>query len=146
MDRVAPEALSWAPSRAVFLRRVAISGAVTFAVLAVIGLVVARLAGLPMVWLVVAAFGLTLGFMIEDAVRWQAAKYDRWQIDGNLLVHDGPEGRAQIALSEINSVTTTMSGRVLIKLTSGQRMLIRYLPFPFAAAAQIEAARRPITP
>lgn len=99
-----------------------------------------------MLRLILAAFGLTLGFVIEDAVRWQAAKFDRWHIDGNLLAHEGPDGRAQIALSEIDSVSTTLTGRVLIKLASGQRMLIRYLPFPNAAAAQIEAARRPTTP
>lgn len=145
MDRIANDALSWAPSRAIFLRRVALSGAVTFVALAAVGMIVAGMAGLPMIWLVLAAFGLSLGFVMEDAVRWQAAKFDHWQIDGNLLLHDGPEGRAQIALSEINSVKTTMSGRVQIKLTSGQRMLIRYLPFPKAATAQINAARNPIS-
>ena len=77
-------------------------------------------------------------------MRWRNLRTDLWQICGGQLIHDGPDGRAQIPLSEIVSAKPQLGTRVVIKLTSGQRMLMRYLPYAAATAAQIEDARGPL--
>ncbi len=143
MDRIGQQALSWAPSRAVFLRRVVLAGILTFAALAMLGVGVALLTGLSELQMIAAAFSLSLAFAAEDAVNWQNAKDDRWQIDRGLLIHDGPDGRTQIPLTKVAKVRKTWTGRVLITLASGQKVLIRYLPYPRQTAAQIEAACGP---
>lgn len=143
MDRIEDDALAWAPSRAVFLRRVWIRSAATFAGLAIVGGMVALYAGLPVFWALIAAAAISVGFMAEDLVRWQASRLDLWQVHGTLLIHDGPDGRAQIPLTEIVEVTPQWGSRVVVKLRSGQRLLMRYLRYPAETAAQIEAARGP---
>lgn len=141
MDRLTEDGISWAPARAVFLRRVGLTSAVTFVALLAAAIVFSVSFDLPVAWGFLVAATLTLGFVIEDLARWRAARNDRWQISGGHLIHDGAEGRAQIPLTEIASVKTQFGSRVIVKLNSGQRIAMRYLPYAAATASQIDAAR-----
>lgn len=142
MDRLAPEGISWAPSRRVFLRRVLINAVLTcIALMIVIGGFLYWMS-LPMRWGFVGAVFITIGFAIEDILRWRRAKSDLWQIAGGLLIHDGAEGRSQIPLSEINSVTAQIGNRVSVTLITGLTIPMRYLAFPTQIADLINRARR----
>ncbi|KIN62116.1 hypothetical protein Z946_972 [Sulfitobacter noctilucicola] len=143
MDRLTAPDISWGPSRAVFLRRVAITGGATFVALAIVGLIFCYAFALPVSWVFLVALTLTAGFVLEDAFRWRSARSDRWQMSEGYLIHEGPDGIAQVPLSEIVDVKTQFGSRVIVKLRSGQQMAIRYLPFPKATADQIAAARGP---
>lgn len=129
--------------RQVFLRRVAITLLVTFAGLFAVALTFSIYFELPLTWTFLVAATLALGFAIEDIMRWRNVRLDRWQIDTGQLIHDGPDGRASVPLSEIASAKPHFSGRVVITLRSGQRMVMRYLPYPKDTAAQINAATGP---
>jgi hypothetical protein len=122
---------------------VAISTALTFLGLATVALACSVYFGLPRAWGFWGAGVLALGFMIEDLMRWRSLRSDLWQISEGQLIYDGPDGRSQIPLSEIDSARVQLGTRVVIKLASGQRMLMRHLPYAAAAAKQIEAARGP---
>lgn len=143
MDRVSADGLSWAPSRKRFLRRVSITSALTFIALAIVLLLTSRSTGLPIHWALVIALIGTLGFAIEDLMRWRVARGDLWQLSEGQLIHDGPEGRAQVPLSEVASVKVQFGTRVVVKLNSGQRIAMRYLPYPAQTAEQITAAMGP---
>lgn len=146
MDRLTAEGISWAPVRRVFLRRVAINAMLTFIGLAAVAFACSVYFNVPRAWGFLAAGTLASGFLIEDLTRWRTLRHDLWQISEGLLVYDGPDGRSQIALSEIISAKAQFGTRVVIKLVSGQRMLMRHLPYAAATAAQIEAARGPRRP
>jgi hypothetical protein len=143
VDRVTPDGLSWAPSHGVFLRRVMISAIATYVGLVLAGLVANFYVPLPMGWVLLVALILTAGFVLEDVMRWRSTRSDRWQIEAGQLIHEGPDGHAQIPLSEVDRVTTQFGSRVTVKLASGQRIAMRYLAYPAEIAAQIEAARGP---
>ncbi|QFT57576.1 hypothetical protein FIU94_01960 [Sulfitobacter sp. THAF37] len=134
--------LSWAPQRAVFIRRAAINAGVTFVILLALGIALSLFVDLPALWLPPTALLLTAGFLFDDALRWRASKYDRWHLDEGHLIHEGAEGSAQIPLAEIDRVFTRMGGHVVLELTSGQRIAIGNLPFPRKTAEAIDAARR----
>ena len=84
---------------------------------------------------------LTSGFVFDDAVRWRTARYDRWEISGGHLIHDGQDGNARIPLTEIDHAFRRLGSNVVVQLTSGQRIVLRYLPYPAEAADQINAAK-----
>lgn len=134
--------LSWAPKRAVFLRRAAITSMVTFVVLMALGFLLSIYTALPFLWVIPTALLLTAGFLFDDALRWRTSKYDRWHLDGGQLIHEGTDGTAQLPLGEIDRVFTRYGGRVVVELSSGQRIAMGYLPFPKKTAQAIEAARR----
>lgn len=143
MDWIAADGITWAPSRSVFLRRVLLSSVLTFAGLSAVAITFSAFASLPIGWAFTVAFILTLGFVIEDVMRWRNARTDRWQLSEGQLIHDGPDGRSHVPLSEVVSAKHQFGGRVIVKLKSGQRIAIRYLPFPIQTAEQIDAARGP---
>ena len=126
-----------------FLRRVFIISALTFVALAIVLLLVSRSTGLPIHWAFVIALIGTLGFAIEDLMRWRVARGELWQLSEGQLIHDGPEGRAQVPLSDVASVKVQFGTRVVVKLRSGQRIAMRYLPYPAQTAQQIAAAMAP---
>lgn len=136
-----PDIPGWGPSPAVFLRRVVLTSAVTFVALSLMGIAFAAYSALPYIWAVLVALALTLGFVFDDVVRWRSVHSDRWQIQDRHLIHDGDEGRAQIPLSEITTISTQFGSRVILKLASGQRIAMRYLAHAETIANQIEAAR-----
>jgi len=134
--------LSWAPQRAVFLRRAAVTALFTFLALMAVGLLLSFYTDLPFLWVIPTALLLTAGFLFDDALRWRASKYDRWHLEGGHLIHEDGDGTAQLPLSEIDRVFTRFGGRVVVELSSGQRIAIGYLPYPAKTAETIEAARR----
>ena len=132
---------SWTPRKEVFVRRAAVAAAITFGLLVAVGLVVFYLIELPIFWVFPSALFLTIGFLVDDAMRWRAAKYDRWEIEEGHLLHKGLEGPARVPLSEIKRVFTRIGGRVVVEFNSGQRIVMGYLPFPGKTAKAIDAAR-----
>ncbi|MDF3415538.1 hypothetical protein HKX54_13795 [Sulfitobacter sp. M57] len=146
MDRLTADGISWTPSRRVFLRRVGITAVLTFLGLSAIIFAYSFYFTLPDVWIFPSAGVLTLGFVIEDLLRWRNLRNDLWQISEGQLIYDGPDGRAQIPLGEIDSAKVQFGTRVVVKLASGQRILMRYLPYAADTADQIDAARGPRRP
>ncbi len=144
MDRLSIDGISWAPARRIFVRRVMISASITFAALVAVALGFSLYFGLPTGWAFLVALTLTCIFVLEDAMHWRSTRMDRWQIEAGQLIHDGADGRAQVPLSEVAQVHTQFGSRVVITLRSGQRMVLRYLPFPGVVADQIRAARGPV--
>ncbi len=135
------DGLSWAPSKPVFLRRVLILTAITFALLLGLGIGLSYYFDLPLLWVFPTAVVFNLGFIMDDMMRWRTARYDRWQISKGHLLHEGEEGVAQVPLTEIDSAFRRLGSNVVVQLTSGQRIVLRYLPYPAETAAQINAAR-----
>ncbi len=142
MDRLAEDGLSWVPSRRMFLRRVMINASVTFFALLAVAVAFSLWFDLPIGWGFSVALVLTAGFVLEDVMRWRQMRTDLWQVADGHLIHDGVDGRAQIPLSEVADVRLQFGNRVIIKLRSGQRMAMRDLAYPAAAAAQIDEARQ----
>lgn len=132
--------LSWAPKKSVFIRRAVIVGGVTFALLVLLGAGLSLYFSVPILWVFPTAFTLTLGFIFDDTMRWRSAQYDRWQISDGHLIHEGQDGTARIPLTEIDSAFRRLGSNVVVQLTSGQRIVLRYLPFPAETVAQINAA------
>lgn len=130
---------SWAPKRDVFLRRSLMIGVATFTLFAGAGLVAALMLDLPFVWTLPVAALLTLGFFVEDVLRWRSCKYDRWLMSEGHLLHEDKDGTASIPLGDIRRVTTSFGSRVVVELLSGQRITLRYLPFPAETAAHIRS-------
>ncbi|MGB3247312.1 MAG: hypothetical protein WBB25_22485 [Sulfitobacter sp.] len=132
--------LAWTPARAVYMRRALVIGLVTFVVFAALcwmsgfseGRFLLLGLGLPLV--------LTLIFLLEDALRWRSLRSEKWEVDDGHLIHDGPDGRAMVPMSEIRTVATRF-GNVVIRLASGQRIMMRYLPNPEGVVTQLDAAR-----
>ena len=131
--------LSWAPRRDVFMRRSLTTAAVTFAMLVLAGIIGSVVMDLPLLWTLPVAALLTLGFLVDDALRWRAQKYDRWSIVEGHLHHTDQDGTASIPLDQITQVVTRFGNRVVLHLRSGERIVMRYLPFPAETAAQIRA-------
>ncbi len=130
------------PTRAVFVRRSLMTGALTFGMLVIVGLAVSAVMDLPLFWTLPVAAMMTLGFFIDDSLRWRAHKYDRWEIAEGHLLHADLEGTLTIPLAEIDEVMTRLGNRVILQLSSGQRIALRYLPFPEHAARDIRARMR----
>ncbi|MEP5727834.1 MAG: hypothetical protein ABJL67_00530 [Sulfitobacter sp.] len=142
MDRLAPDGLSWVPSRRVFVRRVLLNGALTYLALVVVMSGFLYWMSLPTRWGFVGAAFITLGFFLEDMMRWRRTRDDLWQIHEGMLIHDSEEGRSQVPLSEIHSVTAQIGNRVSITLITGLKIPMRYLSYPKEIADQINRARR----
>jgi len=140
---VAP-ALSWTPKREVYFRRSLFAGGVTFVLLLIAGIVASILLNVFIGWTLPVALILTLGFVIDDALRWRTHKFDRWQLAEGHLLHEDQNGTASIPLAEIDRVFVRLGNRVVVQMTSGQRIVLRYLPFPAQTAAQIRAALPPV--
>jgi len=134
------DALSWAPKRSVFIRRAVFGAAFTTLCLTAVGVLLSLYLDLSLIWTLPTALFLTAGFLFDDALRWQGSKHDRWEIKGGQLVHSGSDGIAHVPLSDIARVFTRAGGRVVIELTSGQRVALRYLPYPDETARAITAA------
>lgn len=141
-DPASAPSLSWVPNRAVFLKRAMLTAIVTFVALLFAGVAASIYLDLRYIWALPSALLITLGFFIEDLLRWRATKYDHWGIDDGYLVHEGQEGTVRIPLTEVADVFTRFGGHVVIVLTSGKRILVSYQPFPKQTAKAI-AGRKP---
>lgn len=140
MDTELSDGLSWAPKRTVFLRQTFKRGLLTFLFFMLPTLLFGSY--VPSYLLLGSIFPLvlTVFFFFDDVMRWRGVRNERWQIQENYLVHEGPDGNARMPLSGINKAFTRFGGRVIVQLTSGQSIVLRYLPFPRETAAQINAA------
>ena len=116
-------------------------GSTTFILFLLLGAAVSYYFGLPYLWVFPTAITLTLGFIFDDTLRWRAVKYDRWQIEDGHLIHHGQDGSARIPLTDIDMAFRRLGSNVVVQLTSGQRIVLRYLPYPSQTAEQINAAR-----
>ncbi|MGJ8628851.1 MAG: hypothetical protein ACSHXB_17965 [Sulfitobacter sp.] len=135
------EGLSWAPAKSVFIRRTLIVSCITFGALLVLGAGLSFYFDLSALWVFPTALTMTLAFTFDDAMRWRTARYDRWQISDGHLIHEGQDGSARIPLDELDSAFRRFGSNVVVQLTSGQRIVLRYLPYPAETAAQINVAK-----
>ncbi|MBD3664446.1 hypothetical protein [Sulfitobacter aestuariivivens] len=134
------EGLSWAPKRAEFLRREVWVVGITFGALVVVGLGLSYVLTWPVFWVLPTALMLSIGFLLDDIMRWRVVRQDRWEISDGQLRHDGPDGTFTVPLSEIVEVRAGVGSRIIVQLRSGRRVVLRYLPDPAQTAAQINAA------
>ena len=141
MDDTLADGLSWAPQKSVFIRRALVAGAVTFVILLALCVGLSVYFGAPFLWAFPTALILTLGFTFDDTMRWRAARYDRWQICSAHLIHEGQDGSARIPLTDIDHAFRRLGSNVVVELSSGQRIALRYLPYPAETVAQINAAK-----
>ena len=130
---------TWAPSRQAFLRRILISALITFAGLGAVGLLLSLWFAASFWWVFPTAAILTAGFLVEDYQSWRNARLDSWSLTEGRLLHEGPEGMGMISLSDIEKVHVRFGTRVILFLTDGTRVAMRYLPHPRETAAQISA-------
>lgn len=140
-DETAVEGLSWAPQKNVFVRRAFIVGGFTFILLVLLGAGLSFYFSVSFLWVVPTALALTIGFIFDDTSRWRAAQYDRWEISDGHLIHEGQDGSARIPLTEIDNAFRRLGSNVVVQLISGQRIVLRYLPYPAQTAAQINEAK-----
>ena len=105
---------NWAPRKEVFVRRAAIVAATTFTLLLLLGFVLSYFGGVTAIWVIPFAGLMTLGFFFDDVMRWRAAKYDRWHIEGGHLIHEGGDGIARVPMPDIARVFTRLGGRVVV--------------------------------
>lgn len=140
--------LSWAPQKSVFIRRALLGGALTFGILFLFGAFLLFIISKPnnpdvsIAWVLPFAFLFTLAFNLEDVLRWRSARYDRWQISNGHLLHEDLDGNAMIPLADIKDVREGFGNRVIISLTSGKRIVMRYMSNPIQITQQINAIRR----
>ncbi len=139
-DTDAANYLSWAPQKSVFIRRALTVGAFTFVMLLALGLSLSFYFDLAIMWAFPTALIFTVGFIFDDTMRWRNAQYDRWQISEGHLIHEGQDGSARIPLTDIDSAFRRLGSNVVVQLTSGQRIVLRYLPYPIETTDQINAA------
>lgn len=140
MDRInEPAGQSWVPERRVFVRRTIVVAAVTLLFLVCVGLALSNAAGFPIFWIWPTSLLLTLGFLIDDLFRWRIARLDRWMISEGHLHHQDATGTATIPLNKISSVHTRFGSRVVVVLTTAQKLELRFLRDAKQIAEQINA-------
>ncbi len=140
---VAPDGLIWGPKRAVFVRRTLVLGALTFLFFLIPSVMIARSGDLFPLSNVLMPLVLTLILAMDDFNRWRQVRSERWEITEGKLIHDGVDGRAMIPLSEIAAVKQRFGTAVVIRLYSGQRIMMRYLADPARIAQQLNRAIAP---
>ena len=122
-----------------FLRRTVVVAAVTLLCLVCIGLALSRANGFSISWIWPTSALLTLGFLFDDVFRWRIARLDRWMILEGHLHHQDSSGTATIPLDKIESVHSRFGSRIVLCLTSGQKLELRFLRDAKSVATQIDA-------
>lgn len=130
---------SWVPERRVFLRRTIVVAAVTLLFLVSVGLILSHAGGTSLMWIWPTSILLTIGFLFDDLFRWRVARLDRWMISEGHLHHSDANGAATIPLEKIQSVRSRFGSRVVVSLTSGQKLELRFLRDANLIAQQINA-------
>ncbi|MGC1494789.1 MAG: hypothetical protein WA790_03200 [Sulfitobacter sp.] len=133
--------LSWVPKRAVFLRQMFKRALLTFIFFMLPTLLVGYFDPVYLLLSSLFPIFLTIFFFFDDVIRWLNVRNERWLVQENYLVHEGPDGNARMPLSEIDKAFTRLGGRVIVRLSSGQRVVLSYLPYPKDVAEQINAAK-----
>lgn len=127
----------WGPSRAVFLRRVGVVAAVTFAAsLAALLLFSAQLRTTPLLAAGLAVIAALAG-VYEDFQRWRRVRFERWEVEGGHLIHTLDDDRAVMPLADLRDAQPRLGGSVVVQLASGKRIAMRYLENPSAVIAQL---------
>jgi hypothetical protein len=134
-----PADLSWVPKREVYIRRSLTTGAATFVLLALAVTAISTAIDLRLLLTLPIAGLMTLAFLVDDALRWRSQKYERWEIIEGHLHHTDQDGTASIPMDQIDDVFIRFRTRVILQTRSGERIMMRYLPFPNETAAQIRA-------
>ena len=137
---------AWTPALAVFLRRSAIVGALTIALMLLVGWIIGTYTEFWQVMYVGPVLALAYNTGFEDPSRWRAARQDRWHLRTDAVIHHGPDGEVRIPLADVVDVRTRLGWSVVIFLKDGQRVRISYVSEPKEIAAQILAARNRMTP
>ena len=132
--------LSWRPNRQVFLRRSLILAALTFVVFSF------PILSFASAWFqsLLIPLAMTLIFAMDDFNRWRQVRNEHWCIEDGSLIHEGQEGRGVIPLSDIASAKPRLGYSVVIKLHSGQRIMMRYLLHPKQTADHINNICAPL--
>ena len=139
----APEGLMWGPKRAVFIRRTLILGALTFLFFLIPSILIVRNWQLFPLSNIVMPLVMALVLMMDDFNRWRLVRSERWEIAEGQLIHDGVDGRATIPLSEISAVKQRFGTAIIIRLHSGQRIMMRYLANPAEIANHFDKLLAP---
>jgi hypothetical protein len=127
----------WQPSGQRFLLRVAVIAALTFALLLIPAVLSLDHFDLPRPWALLATALLTGILLIEDLQSWPLRRQERWTLTPESLIHDSAQGRGQLPLAEIASARVRLFFWVVVKLRSGQNIVMRDLPQPAQIAAMI---------
>ena len=137
---------AWTPALAVFLRRSAILGALTIALMLLVGWIIGTYTEFWQFMYVGPVLALAYNTGFEDPSRWRAARQDRWHLRTDAVIHHGPDGEVRIPLADVVDVRTRLGWSVVIFLKDGQHVQISYVSEPKEIAAQILAARNRMTP
>ena len=137
---------AWTPALAFFLRRSAIVGALTIALMLLVGWIIGTYTEFWQVMYVGPVLALAYNIGFEDPSRWRAARQDRWHLRTDAVIHHGHDGEVRIPLADVVDVRTRLGWSVVIFLKDGQRVRISYVSEPKEIAAQILAARNLMTP
>lgn len=133
---------SWQPSARVFIRRSLILAVLTFLAFVLLMLPArAQFVQAPAL-IFLMPLAVTAIFLIEDYTRWRRTRGEHWEVEDGYLMHDGLDGRSMIPLDEIESAQKRFTGGVMLRLVSGQRLLMRYLENPDEVAQQINELRQ----
>ena len=136
---------AWRASLRVYLRRCAVVGLATLAVVALIGWAIGATTGFWQAMYVGPVLALAYNIGFEDPARWRLAKQNQWLLRSDALIHHGPEGEARIPLADIVDVRTRLGWSVVLFLKGKLRVRIAYVENPADIAAQILAARARLT-
>ena len=142
MTRTLP---TWRPSLPAFLRRTALVGAITLALVALAGWVIGVTTGLWQVLYAGPVLALAYNILFEDPLRWRRTRQDRWSLDESAIIYHGPEGDNLIPLADITQVRVKFGWTVVIYLKGGMRVRMAYIERPHEIAQQILNARDGMT-
>jgi len=141
------EALAaWAPALTVFLRRSAVVGVITLAVMALVGWAIGAATGYWQALYAGPVLALAYNIGFEDPARWRAARQNRWYLRSDALTHIGPEDETRIPLADIEDARKRLSWDVIVFLKGGMRVRMSYVRNPSDIAQQILAARDRMIP
>lgn len=131
----------WSPALPVFLRRCAILGGLTLAVMALAGWVIGAATGFWQALYVGPVLALAYNIGFDDPARWRAARQNRWELHRDAVIHHGSEEETRIPLADILDVRSRLGWSVVIFLKGGMRVRMAYVPEAPEIARQILAAR-----
>lgn len=137
---------AWTPALRVFVRRCVIVGALTIALMFIVGWLIGKATGFWQVMYVGPVLVLAYNIGFEDPARWRAARQDRWHLRSDAIIHHGPDGQVRIPLADVLDVRTRLGWSVVLFLKDGMRVRIAYVATPQQIADQILAARGRLTP
>ena len=144
--RVSDALAAWAPALPVFLRRSAVVGVFSIALVALAGWAIGTSTGFWQVFYVGPVLVLAYNIGFADPARWRMARQNRWHLRSDALVQHGPDGEAMMPLKDITDARSRLGWSVVVFLKDGQRLRLAYVREPKEIATQILAARARMMP